>query len=166
MQILVRKVGWFFSLVILLLGYGISAQSAYAQTVKARTQVQKSGPPPISAFSRFSRAWVAHSAILIFAPNGQAVFAERTYTWCDAGKASPCDSINASGQIRSGYQEKMQFSRVSDSVAYGTIIASNFRPVGLAVTVSLLANDTLLYTANADKTLLCGPDAPVGTCGA
>lgn len=143
-----------------------TAISAYASSVGGHLSM--GGPLPASNpdFSKFTRSWISHSAILNFSGNGQASFVGRTYTWCGLGVASPCDTIDAGGHIQSGYQEQIQFLRVSGDVAYGTITSSNFQPVGTAVTASLQSGDTLLYTGSTRVVLLCGPTASVGKCGA
>lgn len=142
------KLCWLLAIAILILGNVASAQGAG------------------SRFSRFAGLWVAHSASLRFSQNGWATFNERTYRWCGHGEVSPCDSIDAHGVIRPGYQEHIHFSSVAGSVAFGTIVASNLHPPGLAVAVELLPMDTLLYKSRRTIALLCGPAAPAGMCGA
>jgi hypothetical protein len=168
MQVRFIKAKWLLSLVILLLGYSVNTQIslARAETFGKGVLVHTFTPAAKPDFSMFARKWVAHGAVLVFSADGWAFFEERTYNWCGSGVKSPCDSIGANGYIRSGYQEKIQFSRVSGSVAYGKVTASNFHPVGLAVTVRLQENDTLLYAGTRDIALLCGPHSPPGECGA
>jgi hypothetical protein len=159
-----------FLLVIVLAGCGISARGGSMQTGTSGTMslVRAHPQTPMPDFGRFVNRWFAHSAVLIFSPNGSIFFEKRVYRWCGPGVPPPCDTIDADGRIWPGYQEDAQFSRVTGSMAYGTITASNLHSNGLAVTVTLQAADTLLYTANGkqDSILLCGPAAPPGECGA
>lgn len=148
------KLCWLLSVVILTLGYVASSSCvACAKGVAPH-------------FGTFVGTWVAHGSRLDFFKDGHATFVGRTYRWCDSGVAAPCDSIDTRGFIHSGYQEQIQFSRVAGSVAYGTIVAGNFHPRGLAVTVKLRPDDTLFYASHRPIALFCGPAAPVGMCGA
>lgn len=144
------KVCWICTLVILLLGSITSAQGATLR------------------FHAFAGTWFAHGSSLQFSEDGQAIFQGRTYRWCGPGVVPPCDSIDARNVIHAGNQEQIRFSRIanSGSIAYGTIIASNFHPRGLAVTVELRPDHTLLYASHTPIALLCSPAAPVGMCGA
>jgi hypothetical protein len=142
------KMFWILVLAILMLGSVTSAQGA------------------TSHFSRFVGLWVAHGSSLEISTDGQATFEARTYRWCGHSVAPPCDLGDARGVIHAGNREQIQFSYIADSVAYGTIIASNFHPRGLPVTIELRPNDTLLYASRTPIALLCGPAAPVGMCGA
>jgi hypothetical protein len=168
MQARFLKAGWLWLLAIILLGYGMHAQTRVVQAQALQSGGQRYASISASKpdFSRFARSWIAHSAVLNFSANGLAVFEARVYTWCGQGVKLPCDTIDAAGHIYPGYWERIQFSRASATVAYGTIIAGDFHPVGTSVTASLQENDTLLYAGQNIIALLCGPDAPVGACGA
>lgn len=160
------KLCWTFLFVILLVAGTTGASSRSAQRARfiRGTSVALLTLPP--DFSRFAGVWVAHGASLSLAKDGTATFEGRTYNWCGSGVAQPCDSIDANSMIHSGHHEQIHFSRIAGPIAYGTIIASNFHPLGLAVTIELQPDDTLLYASNTVIALLCGPNAPVGTCGA
>lgn len=162
------KVCWIIPLVVLLLVCGTSQAVAPTHTRLAHADAafQKFASVSGQDFSRFAHFWVAHSAALSFSENGQALLIARTYTWCGSGVVSPCDTIDAGGYIHSGYREQVQFVRVSGMMAYGTVIASNFQPVGTAIMASLQRGDTLLYSSSTQEILLCGPGASAGTCGA
>ena len=153
---------------IFLMGCTLPAQSHALPAMAAHTSTQTLSSVTRSTFDlgQFAGTWVSHGAVLIIAQDGSATFTQRTYRWCGTGVAQPCDTISAQGQIQDGQQEHLQFSRSSGPMAYGTVTTSNFHPVGLAVTLMVLPNDTLLYAGNGPIALLCGPDAPVGTCGA
>jgi len=153
---------------IFLMGCTAPAQSHDLPATKAHTSTQNLSSVTPSTFDLgpFAGTWVSHSAIMTIAQDGSATFAQRTYRWCGTGVTQHCDTISAQGQIQDGEQEHLQFSRSSGPVAYGTVTASNFHPAGLAVTLMTLPNDTLLYAGNGLIALLCGPNAPVGACGA
>lgn len=164
-----------FSLIILcfifFLGCGVPTRGGSLQTASGHADTAN-----LSAISRsthsaadlgqFAGTWTAHGAVLIVARDGTATFSARTYRWCGPNVLQPCDTLSAQGQIHNGDQEQILFSRVSGPVAYGTVLASTFQPAGLAVTLTLQPNDTLLYVAYTSIALLCGPNAPAGTCGA
>lgn len=158
---------WLFSC-IFFLGCGIPAQRGTAQQVAHRT---RSSNLPVSShftpnLSRFAGKWIAHGAALIIEPDGTATFSGRTYRWCDSDVAQPCDTIDPQGQINPGDQEWILFTRVNGPVAYGTVLFSTFHRPGSVVTVTLQPNDRVLYSGKTPVALLCGPNAPVGTCGA
>ena len=173
---------WISSLLILMLGGATSSSNpanALAPTRDTRVVVSPSHPffqadkqrslslrAASSDFNGFAGVWLSHGTRLDFAKDGTATFDERTYSWCGPGVAQSCDSIDARGFIHPGHREQIQFSYAIGYVAYGTIIASNFHSRGLPVTVELQPDNTLLYSAHTLIALLCGPGAPVGTCGA
>ena len=163
-----RKICWVGLLILLFLGCGRNVRASATQIGTAGRGVLVHAHTPISRsdFSKFAGTWFAHGALLIFYKDGQALFTERTYIWCASDVQPPCDSIDASGRIQPGYQEKIHFWRATGSIAYGTIVTSNIHSKGLPVTARLQANDTLLYVANRSIVLLCGPNSPSGTCGA
>ncbi len=118
-------------------------------------------------FNKFAGLWVAHSAFMVVARDGNAHFGARTYNWCNTNAPPPCDSI-VGDQLRYGYHEQLLLSRMSDAVAYGTVLASNEHPANqkTGITLTLEPDDTLLYASDSSVTLLCGPSAPIGACGA
>jgi hypothetical protein len=167
MQLRFRTLCWVFSFVFLL-GCGTTVQhqpagQAHAQSnTRALSFASRSTPD----FRQFAGKWIAHGSILIISSDGTATFSARAYRWCGVGVPQPCDTMDARGHIENGDQEQARFTRASGNVAYGTILTSTFHPAGLPVTLTLEPNDTILYAANMPIALLCGPAAPVGTCGA
>lgn len=167
MQLRFRTICWILSFVFLL-GCGTSAQHQQARQTgtQSNTRVLLSTSLSTPDFRPFAGKWTAHGSTLIISPDGTATFSARTYRWCGVGVPQPCDTMDARGGIENGEQEKARFTRVSGPVAYGTVLASTFHPAGLAVTLTLQPNDTVLYAANTPIAFLCGPDAPAGACGA
>ena len=164
------KFCWIFAPFILLLGYtpGASAAVHPMQSIMStyHTSVALARPLERPAFENFIGNWDAHGAGMSFDRSGRAHFEERVYRWCGPGVARPCDSMNGN-LIMNGHREDLQFSRVADSVAYGVVVSSNFHPVGLSVTLTLLPGDRVLYSAGSTMIgILCGPQAEVGACGA
>lgn len=149
-------------------GCGAARQSPLARQANAEvaTHRQTSTISLPADFHRFAGTWTAHGAQLSVSPHGMATFTARTYRWCAAGVAHPCDTMNAQGQIADGAREHLQFVRINGSRAYGNILNSTVRAAGLAVSLTLEPNDSLLYMAQTPIVLLCGPNAPAGTCGA
>lgn len=171
MQTHFMKTSWLFPLIILIALLWGSGASVPTGLTPIKAAEEKSAPMQAAQrvtpdFRKFARQWVAHGAALNFLEDGRAFFVQRVYRWCGRGVARPCDTIGRDGRITSGYREHIQFTRVSGSVAYGTIIASNLHPKGLPVAAILKPDDTLLYAGKAEIALLCGPRAPVGACGA
>jgi hypothetical protein len=149
-------------------GCGAATQSLLARQAHAQVAIS-THPSTTSApddFQRFAGTWTAHGALLSVSPTGMATFTARTYRWCASGVAHPCDTIDTQGHIDDGARERLQFLRVSGSMASGKVLSSTVHPVGLAVSLTLKPGDTLLYRAQTSIALLCGPRAPAGTCGA
>lgn len=161
------KTGWIFPF-LFLLGCGTPAQSSalHAATIHTAATRLSYVSRANTDLSQFAGTWYAHGAVLTIASNGGATFEGRAYRWCGSGVSQPCDTIDARGYIHNGNHEQVQFSRVTGSTAYGTITSSSFHTVGMAVSVTLQPNGTLLYASNAPISLLCDPEAPVGMCGA
>lgn len=153
---------------MLLLSYGAYTPTPALQAVTAHppTAHLAFNTHTSADLGQFAGTWRSHSAVLTIAPDGSASFEGRAYRWCGSGVPQPCDTIDAQGLIHNGDHEQIQLSRVNGSIAYGTITTSSFHPAGMAVSVTLQPNDTLLYANNTPISLLCGPHAPVGTCGA
>lgn len=161
---------WIVAPFILLLGYTPNANAAvhpmHPITSSHHTSVALSQPLESPDFGNFVGNWYAHGAGLSFNSSGQAHFEERVYRWCGPGVAQPCDSTNGNFIIN-GHREDLQFSRVTDSVAYGVVVSSTFRPAGSRVTLTLLPGDRVLYSAGSVMDgILCGPQAEIGACGA
>lgn len=115
-------------------------------------------------FSKFVNEWYAHGAYLVFLSNGEARFDARVGVLCGPGVSPPCDRV-LHGSLVLGYSERMQFSSVVGSTAYGTIISSNMHPKGLPVKVTLGPKGTLIYSDNkAVIRILCGPNFSVPEC--
>ncbi|WP_201362546.1 hypothetical protein [Dictyobacter formicarum] len=158
------KVCWILPLIVLLVGPITTSASAATRSTSIATASSESGDIP--GFSRFVGSWYAHGAGLAVHADGQAHFKARVYTWCGPGVKPPCDSFQGD-TIVNGYTEDLLFSRVSGNVAYGTITAGNVGPVGSSVTMTLIPGNQLLFSAGKGMgNHLCGPQAPVGACGA
>lgn len=155
-----QPVFWIFSLFILL-GCGTGVTHA------AQVEGSRASDSPPGTFNKFVGTWVAHGAFLVVASDGSVKFEARTYNWCGPQVAQPCDFIKEN-TIFYGYHEQLALTNANDSIAYGTVIASNDPPEKLntPITLTLGPNDTLYYASQASITVLCGPAAPAGTCGA
>lgn len=156
-----RHVSWIFVILLFLAsGTGIAHAEqlpAHTSSTAARTDTD---------FSKFAGTWTAHGAFMIVSPDGHVRFEARTYNWCTANSAQPCDSIE-NDRITYGYYEQLVLSRVNDGIAYGTVVTSNDRQSPrTAITLALGPANTLIYAGNGTLTFLCGPQAPAGTCGA
>jgi hypothetical protein len=149
-------------LVVLLACTSCAISLAKGATSTGTTTTAKQGTTPTSNFSMFVGTWENHSSTLIFTPNGQASYRERTYRWCGPNVPSPCDSIQ-NNVIQPGIIETLAFTQVQGNTAYGTIIASTVNNVGQSVSLTVQDNDTVTLDDGAP---LCGPNAPVGWCGA
>jgi hypothetical protein len=155
------KVCWLFPLIVLLIGYTTNAASAATRSASIWPM---SGEIP--GFSRFVNPWYAHGAGLTVQPDGQAHYEARVYTWCGSGVQQPCDSIKGN-EIINGYKGDVRFFLVSDTVAYGIITSGNLQPIGSCVTLTLLPDDQLLFSAGKGMgNHLCGQNAPAEACGA
>lgn len=155
------KILWTFFLFLLIVAGSTSVSSrAFAATSSSH------GRASFPDFSHFAGTWVAHGASLVLREDGTATFTARTYNWCDSSVARPCDRIDARGYIFPGTQEQVQFARVTSDAAYGILTSSNLQTPGLGVTIKLQPNDMLLYQSDSLVAFLCGPNAPVGACGA
>lgn len=149
----------------LLLGCGIARYNGSTQPVTHARSVSPTSASTSINPGKFTGTWIAHGAFMTIARDGKAVFEARTYSWCGPGVPQPCDSIKQN-QILYGHHQQLQLSQVNGSVARGVITSSNTSPTNTAVTLTLQSGDTLLYTVNGSTTLLCGPSAAPGTCGA
>lgn len=167
MQLRFRTLCWVFSFAFLL-GCGTSVQHQPAGQVSAQsnTRALSSTSRSTPDFRRFAGTWIAHGSLLMISSDGMGTFSARAYRWCGLSVPQPCDTMDARGRIENGDQEQIRFTRVSGTIAYGTILTSTFHPAGLPVTLTLEPNNTILYAANTPIALLCGPAAPAGTCGA
>lgn len=161
---------WIVVPFILLLGYTPGASAAVhpmpSITSSHHPSIALSRPLEKPDFGSFVGKWYAHGAGMSFDGNGRAHFEERVYRWCGPGVTPPCDSMKGN-LIINGHREDLQFSHVASSVAYGVVVSSNFHPVGLSVTLTLLPGNRVLYSAGSVILgILCGPQAEVGACGA
>jgi len=149
-------------------GCGTTGQNPLARQANAQvaTHIQASTLSVRADFRRFAGTWTAHGALLSVSPQSMATFTARTYRWCAFGVAHPCDSIDAQGHITDGVRERLQLLRISGPRATGKVLSSTLHSAGMAVSLTLEPNDTLLYSAQTPIAFLCGPKAPAGTCGA
>ena len=116
--------------------------------------------PPFSLHNRnFIGTWYSHGDVLTIRQDGHAHFTGRVYRWCTEGPA-PCDTIKGN-TISPGIQKDIVFNREQNNTLYGTITASTDHSNGQTVTVRIGSNDTLDFNG----VTLCGPNAPLGTCG-
>jgi hypothetical protein len=158
------KVCWLFPLIVLLIGYTTNAACTATRSASISTNEPMSEEIP--DFSKFVGPWYAHGAGLTVKANGQAHYEARVYTWCGPGVQQPCDSMKGN-EIINGYKGDIQFFRVSDTVAYGTITSGNIQPVGSYAMLILLPENQLLFSAGKGMgNHLCGPNAPAEACGA
>jgi hypothetical protein len=157
-------VSW-ISILFFLLCSGSSIAYARPHLVNHQSRIAK----PDQSFDKFTGSWVAHGASMVVSDDGSVTFVERTYKWCDANTAQPCDSIEHN-HIEDGYQERLSLTSAHDGIAYGTVISSNNPSAqpGTSFTLTLGNDNTLVYSNqnHTSTTLLCGPAAPAGTCGA
>jgi hypothetical protein len=118
-------------------------------------------------FSAFVGEWYWHGRVLSFSSDGQAKYTARAYRWCGPDVSPPCDSWQGN-TIIDGIHEDMRFTSVAGNTAYGTITASSDGTTGRAASFTIGANDTATFTKSGDSSgvLLCGQNAPPGTCGA
>ena len=160
------------SLVIFLVKYGQIAHGSGTQPTTP-TLGKSSTPTSIPTatltpdFSAFVGTWGGHGRGLTFSSDGRAEYRARAYQWCGPGVPPPCDSFQGN-TIIDGIQQEMLFTSVVGKTAYGTITASSDDNRGRAVSFAVDANDTATFSEGGDSAgiLLCGPNAPFGTCGA
>ena len=117
--------------------------------------------PPFKLHNRnFIGTWHSHANVLIIKQDGHAHFVGRVYRWCTEGPP-PCDKMEGD-IITPGIQKEIVFNHEQNNALSGTIISSTDHTDGQAVTATLGSNDTL----DLNGARLCGPKAPIGTCGA
>ena len=166
-----KKACWIFLSILLILSYTTAIASAATRVAQpasriAQTSASWSISAPASEWRKFVGTWYAHGAGLSIRANGQAHFEARVYTWCGPGVARPCDYFRGNALI-SGFKEDVQLTHVSGPVAYGRVTAGDVHRIGSAVTLTLLSADQLFFAVGKGSgNLLCGPQAPVGACGA
>ena len=161
------------SLLILCTGCGLSinhsiskAKASNGADATATSVSTAALTPVVPDFSPFVGTWGTHATALLFEADGHAQFFARTYQWCSANVHPPCDSMQGN-TIVYGYREEMVFTRVASSTAYGTLISNTEGHVGNIVSVTLESNDVVVFDDKVrDPRILCGPDSPVGMCGA
>jgi hypothetical protein len=163
-------VGWIMLVIaLIIIGTGTFKALPLLASSRALTKTTPKAEAPTRTspnFHSFVGTWYAHGRGLIFSANGHAQYVARTYQWCGQGVPSPCDSIQGN-EIISGVMEKFVFTRTVGQNAYGTVISSTVGNTGAQVTVRLQSQDTLaLYDGSSLDGILCGPQAPVGYCGA
>ncbi len=117
-------------------------------------------------FTPFVGIWYHHGAFLQFNADGHVNFQQRTYQMCSPDIAPPCDTFQGD-TIMSGNRAQMSFTQVSNATAYGLITSSTYRHIGYKVSLKRAPDDVLELTEGSDLPLtLCGPNAPIGLCGA
>lgn len=164
---LFRFIRMYFILLLALVFVGCMGNT-YASKSSATAQRNLDTPTVARiTFQGLVGPWVSHAAGLTFYADGSADYKERVYSWCGPGVPQPCDSFQGN-MIISGDIEHMQFTRMNNGVAYGTVTASTVGHKGFSVTLTRQANDTVVLSEGTPTItrVLCGPDAPVGTCGA
>ena len=107
----------------------------------------------------FIGTWYSHGDVLTIKQDGQAHFTGRVYRWCTEGPA-PCDTMDGN-TIIPGIQRAIVFEREQGNTLYGRVTSSTDHTEGHTVTASIKGNDMLDFNGE----VLCGPNAPLGTCG-
>ncbi len=113
------------------------------------------------ALQPFKGQWHMHAGVLTIKEDGSAIYIARAYENCGPGVKQPCDTWKGD-LIIPGIREDIIINDIKGKTAYGTIISSTDNRKGEQVTMTLQEQDMLLFNDVA----LCGPDAPVGNCGA
>lgn len=139
----------------------VTVQTAHATQTEAKGYIQQPAHLSIQELRPFVGQWNAHFASLEVKSDGTAAFSARTYAFCGPEVPQPCDRIEGN-TIYPGIQETIAINSVKDQIAYGTIITGNKHPEGTKITLTLQPENTLQF----NETLLCGPEAPAGYCGA
>ena len=151
----------------LLIGY-LTIHSGYTASAQAQDGRSSSFQPPahLTTFSSealrpFTGEWHFHTSLLTVGSDGYATFIARAYQFCGPGIAQPCDTWQGN-TIISGIRENIVITKIDGSTAYGIITSSTDNKIHQQVTLILQPNDTLTFNGM----LLCGPQGPVGHCGA
>jgi len=151
----------------LLIGY-LTIHSGYTASAQAQDgrSLSFQSPAPPATFSSealrpFMGEWHFHTSLLTVESDGHATFIARAYQFCGPGIAQPCDSWQGN-TIISGIQENIVLTKIEGSTAYGIITSSTDNKTYQRVTLILQPQDTLEFNGM----LLCGPQGPVGHCGA
>lgn len=116
---------------------------------------------PQEALRPFQGQWHIHAGVLMVNSDGSAVFIARAYKNCGAGIKQPCDTWKGD-LIIPGIREDITITSIKDKTAYGKITGSTDNTTGQQVTMTLQPQDMLLF----NNVALCGPEAPLGNCGA
>lgn len=126
-----------------------------------------SGPSAATSYSRFVGRWFHHGGSLKIYPNGHAAYSYRLYVFCSRQRMTTCDKLANNTIYAGGFSAFTLHHRVGNK-AYGSMDNSSFSwQVGTTVTLVARPNDTLtLYEAGTAPTVVCGPKAPPGFCGA
>ncbi|HEY4033954.1 MAG TPA: hypothetical protein VGL94_08350 [Ktedonobacteraceae bacterium] len=144
----------------LLIGY-LNINRGYAASMQA--QDGRSSLPALSseALQPFNGEWHFHSTLLTVGGDGHATFITRAYQFCGPGILQPCDAWQGN-TIIPGIQEKIVLTKIEGSTAYGIITSSTDNKTLQQVTLTLQPNDILEFNGM----FLCGPNGPIGHCGA
>lgn len=151
----------------LLIGYlnsnSGSRAAAQAQDRQSSSSALSISLPALSseALQPFQGEWHFHSSLLTVGSDGYATFITRAYHFCRPGILQPCDAWQGN-TIIPGIQEKIVLTKIDGTTAYGIITSSTDNQTQRQVTLTLQPNDTLEFNGM----LLCGPDGPIGHCGA
>src|ERR1051326_4262607 len=113
------------------------------------------------ALQPFVGEWHFHTTLLTVGSDGYATFIARAYQFCGPGVSQPCDTWQGNAII-SGIQENIILTKIEGSTAYGMVTSSTDNKTNQQVTLTLQPNNMLAYNGM----LLCGPQGPIGSCGA
>ena len=124
-------------------------------------------PLAASPYARFMGGWFHHGGSLKIQANGHAMYSYRVYVFCNQQRTTACDKL-ANNTIYAGGFSVFALHHTVGNKANGVMNNSSFSwQVGTPVTLVAKPNDTLvLYEAGTAPTVLCGPKAPAGLCGA
>ena len=146
-------------------GLGIGPSTS-ASTVPSPTSTPV--PIPTSAptgFGAFVGEWTFHGAVVVINPDGAGVANWRIYKWCSDDPTPPCDSVRG-GDIIDGGKATFRLTSTKGTQAFG-VVSATLDPGTVAdgpLVIQLLPNDYLHFPKLTAP--LCGPRAPVASCGA
>lgn len=118
------------------------------------------------AFGTFIGSWVGHGRGLQVSHNGYGTEHFRTYVNCNNTQTTNCDMFTHESIYDGGFLS-FTLNRVAANKAFGTINNSGYSwLIGTKVTLVRTSHDTITIRALAGYGAFCGPNAPVGYCGA
>lgn len=127
---------------------------------------RSSGSPSAAAsaaFGAFAGTWGRHGGGLLIQPDGRFTISNRTYRWCTQDPP-PCDAMSGNNIINGDVQTG-QLTSVSGEVATGKVTHTTDPVDGPAGPITMTL-DPATDTISAANASYCGPNAPVGNCGA